>query len=88
MVTVYAAQAPQLRRRGACEADDTEENAIQVDLTKESVRLPLYRGEADGKTVWFVLLDASDAGLAHDLGVNYAPSSPTWRSAARPACRR
>jgi hypothetical protein len=23
--------------------------------------------------VWFVLLDASDAGLAHDLGVNYAP---------------
>jgi hypothetical protein len=23
--------------------------------------------------VWYVLLDASDAGLAHDLGVNYAP---------------
>jgi hypothetical protein len=23
--------------------------------------------------VWFVLPDASDAGLAHDLGVNYAP---------------
>jgi hypothetical protein len=26
-----------------------------------------------GEVGWFVLLDASDAGLAHDLGVNYAP---------------
>jgi hypothetical protein len=46
---------------------------IQVDLSKETVRLPLYKGKANGQTVWFVLLDASDAGLAHDLGVNYAP---------------
>src|SRR5713226_3870988 len=51
----------------------TEESAIQVDLSKETVRLPLYRGKANGQTAWFVLLDASDAGLAHDLGVNYAP---------------
>src|SRR5690242_13752295 len=51
----------------------TEESAIQVDLSKESVRLPLYRGRAGGETVWYVLLDASDAGLAHDLGVNFAP---------------
>ncbi|HSC90200.1 MAG TPA: hypothetical protein VLB86_00950 [Gaiellaceae bacterium] len=51
----------------------TVESAIQVDLSKESVRLPLYEGRADGETVWYVLLDASDAGIAHDLGVNYAP---------------
>jgi hypothetical protein len=51
----------------------TEESAIQVDLGKESVRLPLYKGKANGETVWFVLLDASDQGIAHDLGVNYAP---------------
>src|SRR5437879_2739309 len=51
----------------------TEESAIQVDLNKETVRLPLYKGEANGQTVWYVLLDASDAGIAHDLGVNYAP---------------
>src|SRR5256712_6559297 len=51
----------------------TEESAIQVDLGKESVRLPLYQGRANGETVWFVLLDASDQGIAHDLGVNYAP---------------
>src|SRR5579864_9822277 len=56
----------------------TEESALQVDLTHETVRLPLYPGTAYAGTphaekVWYVLLDASDAGLAHDLGVNYAP---------------
>ena len=56
----------------------TEESAIQVDLSKETVRLPLYKGIAykgtpQQETVWYVLLDASDSGLAHDLGVNYAP---------------
>jgi len=40
--------------------------------------LPLYKGIAykgtpQQETVWYVLLDASDQGLAHDLGVNYAP---------------
>jgi hypothetical protein len=56
----------------------TEESAIQVDLSKETVRLPVYRGVAykgtpQQETVWYTLLDASDPGLAHDLGVNYAP---------------
>ena len=50
------------------------ESAIQVDLTHETIRLPLYPGRGpDGQPVWFVLLESSDAGLAHDLGVNYAP---------------
>src|SRR5215468_6694245 len=56
----------------------TLESAIQVNLSNETVRLPLYPGIAYKGTprqekVWYVLLDASDAGLAHDLGVNYAP---------------
>jgi hypothetical protein len=51
----------------------TVESALQVDLSKESVRLPLYKGRSGSETVWYVLLDASDAGAAHDLGVNYAP---------------
>jgi hypothetical protein len=48
-------------------------SALKVDLDKETVRLPLYKGRADGQTVWFTLLDSSDRGLADDLGVNYAP---------------
>ncbi len=56
----------------------TEESALQVDLSNETARMPLYKGTAykgttQQETVWFVLLDASDSGLAHDLGVNYAP---------------
>jgi hypothetical protein len=51
----------------------TVESAIQVDLSKESVRLPLFKGKAGGETVWYVQLDASDPGIAHDLGINYAP---------------
>ena len=58
----------------------TEESAIQVDLNNDTVRLPIYPGDApvpgnpsQTERVWYVLLDASDAGLAHDLGVNYAP---------------
>ena len=58
----------------------TLESAIQVNLSTETVRLPLYPGDApvpghpdQTEHVWYVLLDASDSGLAHDLGVNYAP---------------
>jgi hypothetical protein len=51
----------------------TLQSAIQVNLTHETVRLPLYPGKVHGKPVWYILLDASDAGAAHDLGVNYAP---------------
>src|SRR5215472_15834958 len=55
----------------------TEESAIQVNLSKETARLPLYPGIAYAGTphaekVWYVLMDASDPGLAHHLGVNYA----------------
>ena len=55
-------------------------SAIKVDLNNDTVRLPLYKGTApvpnnpsQQETVWFVLFDASDSGLAHDLGLNYAP---------------
>jgi len=51
----------------------TEESALQVDLSRDTVRLPLYKGRAHGRTVWYVLLDASDQGLAAELGVNFAP---------------
>src|SRR5712692_8718927 len=49
------------------------ESALQVDLTQDTVRLPLYKGTANGHTVWFILTEASDAGLAKNSGLNYAP---------------
>lgn len=49
------------------------ESALQVDLTHDTVRLPLYKGTANGHTVWFILTEASDQGLAKNSGLNYAP---------------
>src|SRR5258708_30195158 len=49
------------------------ESALQVDLTQETVRLPLYKGTANGHDGWFILTGASDVGLAHTSGINYAP---------------
>ena len=48
-------------------------SASHVDLHNDTVRFPLHRGEFQGKTYWYILTEASDFGLAHDLNVNYAP---------------
>lgn len=48
-------------------------SAKRVDLTYNYATLPLHRGVADGKTVWFVVTDASDQGVARQLGLNFAP---------------
>ncbi len=48
-------------------------SALQVNLSNDTVRLPLHKGRFNGRTVWYVITEASDFGLAHDLNVNYAP---------------
>jgi len=48
-------------------------SALGVDLTHNSAALPLHKGTFRGRTVWFVITEASDFGLAHDLNVNYSP---------------
>src|SRR6516162_10024175 len=68
----------------------TLESAIQVNLSNETVRLPLYPGTAYAGTphaekVWYILMDSSDAGAAHDLGINYAPKLANIGIAC-PAC--
>ncbi len=47
-------------------------SAKQVDLRNATVRLPLHRGQVGSTTVWYILTEASDPGLAADLDVNYA----------------
>jgi hypothetical protein len=57
----------------------TLESAIEINLSKEYARLPIYPGDAPNpvtgkpERVWYILEDASDKGVADDLGVNYAP---------------
>ncbi len=47
-------------------------SAQQIDLHDSTVRLPLHRGSHHGKTVWYILTESSDFGLAADLNVNFA----------------
>ncbi len=48
-------------------------SAKGVSLTRETVTLPLHRGTSGGQTVWYVITESSDFGLAHDLNVNFSP---------------
>jgi hypothetical protein len=48
-------------------------SARKVDLKAGTVEVPIHRGVANGKTVWYAITDASDYGIAHDLNVLYAP---------------
>lgn len=57
-------------------------SAFAVDTTAHTVTLPLHRGIEEGKTVWFIITDVSDARVAQNLGVNYAPSLAHLGSAA------
>jgi len=48
------------------------QSALGVDLTHSSVTLPLHRGSYKGQTVWYVITESSDSGLANDLDVNFS----------------
>ena len=60
-------------------------SALRVDLTRDFATLPLHKGTANGETVWYVITDTSDVGMARQLGINHAPK---LRNAPRdcPAC--
>jgi hypothetical protein len=48
-------------------------STISVNITSMSAVLPLYRGTAEGRTVWHVITDSSDAADAKLRGVVHAP---------------
>ena len=68
-----SATSQQLQGRSLPTSNLTLASAKRVDLTFDYATLPLHRGVANGKTVWFVVTDASDAGIARQLGLNFAP---------------
>jgi hypothetical protein len=65
-------------------------STIEVNLSKEYARLPLYPGIAYAGTshaekVWYILEDASTQGATEDLGVNFAPKLAN-SGISRPKC--
>ncbi len=57
-------------------------SALAVDTTNHTATLPLHRGIEEGKTVWYILTDASDPAVARKFGVNFAPSLASIGTAA------
>ena len=49
------------------------ESARDVDPVKQTAVLQLHEGKHAGQTVWFILTDASDMGVARDLDIMYSP---------------
>ena len=67
----------------------TEESAIQVDLSKESVRLPLYKGTArTGRPSGTSCSTPPTRGSPTTSASTTRRSSATSRSATRRPCRR
>ncbi len=54
-------------------ANLTMKSVKRVDLKRSIATVPLYKGTYNGATVWYVIMDVSDAAMARDLGVNFAP---------------
>jgi hypothetical protein len=51
-------------------------SALAIDFTyrKASVTLPIFRGvQGDGKTVYYIITEASDFDVAKQMGVNFSP---------------
>ncbi len=48
-------------------------NAGEVDVSAETITLPLYRGNLeDGRFVWYILTDTTDKDNAEALGLNHS----------------
>lgn len=48
--------------------------SARIDADAGTVTLPLHRGRMrDGRTVWYVVTDASDRATARRMGVNWSP---------------
>src|ERR1051326_1949423 len=58
-----------------------------IDAAKGTITLPLYQGSMSGshKSVWYVLTDVDDQGVATLLGLNYSAKLAYSANAARTA---
>jgi hypothetical protein len=60
-------------------------NSGTVDAVHGTVTLPLYKGTLKGtkKTIWYILTDVSDQGIANELGLNFSAKLGFAENAAR-----
>jgi len=60
-------------------------NTGVVDAAKATITIPLYKGSLKGtnKTVWYILTDVSNEGVAQELGLNFSAKLNFASNAAR-----
>jgi hypothetical protein len=60
-------------------------NTGTVNATNGTITIPLYKGKikGSGETVWYILTDVSDQGVANELGLNYSAKLNFATNAAR-----
>ena len=60
-------------------------NTGQIDTTKGTITIPLYKGSLAGtnQTVWYILTDTSNQGVAEELGLNFSAKLNFASNAAR-----
>lgn len=49
------------------------DSALGIDLTNQSITIPLHKGAFRGERVWYIITEASDFGVANGLDVNFSP---------------
>ncbi len=64
-----------------------EQSSGTIDAAKGTITLPLYQGSIAGskKTVWYILTDVDDQGVATLLGLNYSAKLSYAANGARTA---
>ncbi len=80
-VLALASSAPAVAAN-APKSDLFVTSALSVDTTAHTATFPLHRGSAGGKTVWYILTDASDATVAKAQGLVFAPDLASLGDAA------
>jgi hypothetical protein len=61
-------------------------NTGPIDTASGTVTIPLYLGHLiDGRNVWYILSDVSDAGVAAELGLNFSAKMSFMANGARKA---
>lgn len=84
---------PVLERAGAAQtagglpvSNLTIKSVVSVDLQRDFATLPLHRATVSGVPVWYVITDVSDAALAGQLGLNFAPRLANLITPDCPGC--
>ena len=72
----FALNSTENVQRGMNQASIKElflKSAINIDVKVGNITLPLFKGQHNAQTVWYIVTESSDENIAKRLGINFAP---------------